>query len=170
MKLTGLALILVALVWIGIASFQGMVAGYNFSKDIGSYWSLAEKASTISQKSEYMDKFVVALENSGLKGQNDTLLFPTIDNSFDSNLDALKSLQKRLDDIKTMDISSFQYQTAIEQITKQEQGEAHKMLDILEGCWWKVHQGNLWNIWGFLTFLVPVIIGIVGLAILMSDF
>jgi hypothetical protein len=170
MRGLGIALLVVGVILVGIFGIQGIIANYVWERDFGSYWSLAEKASTIQQKSEYMDKFVTALENSGLKGQSDALFLNTPDNSFDMNLSALKSLQKRLEDIKTMDISSFQYQTAIEQITKQEQGEAGKMISVLESCWWKVHQSNLWNIWVFLSFGIPVVLAVIGWLIFISSF
>ena len=170
MKIIGSVLIVLAIILGAIFITQGVFAGYNWENTIASNWLLSEKASTISQKSEYMDKFVASLESSGLQGQNDALFLNTPNNSFDMNLVAVKSLQKRLSDIKTMDENSFQYQSAIEQITKQEQGEAKSMISVLEGCWWKVHQTNLWNIWGIVNTLLVIVLFMVGGAFLTDSF
>lgn len=120
-------------------------ADYHYENDFKANWDLADKSSTIAQKSEYIDKFVEALDNSGLHGTNDALIWKTNNNSFDTNFKALKSLQSRLDEIKGMDESSLAYQTAIQQITAQEQGQADEMLSVFEGCWTKVHYYWLWN-------------------------
>lgn len=138
-------------------------AHYKYVNTISNYWTLADRASTISKKSEYIDKFVDVLEKSNLSGINDSLLFPTAETSFDSNFEALKSLKARLDKIKTMDESSFAYQTAIQQITAQEQGEAIDMLEVFKNCWLKAHYYYLWNfiIFGLLiiTGLIPIFMG-----------
>jgi len=70
-----------------------------------------------------------------------------------------------------MDINSFAYQTAIKQITEQEQGEADKMLAVLEGCWLKVNHYWLWNMLFAVSYsLFLVIIGIIGIFIINEDF
>jgi hypothetical protein len=128
-----------------------IMSTYQYERDIESYWSLAEKSSTIKQKAIYVDKFVMSLESSGLVGTYDAIFLETPDNSFDKNLEQLKTLQTRLYDIDTMDVQSFAYNTAIEQITAQEQGEAKKMLRIFEGCWNKAYY---WYLWGWISTLV----------------
>lgn len=131
---------------ITVADIVGGVRGYyQYENSIGSNWSLADKSSTITQKSLYVDKFVAALDQQGFQGKYNAIIFPTPDNSFDRNLDALKSLQGRLREIQTMNPSSFEYQTAMQQITGQEQGEAKEMLDVFEGVWWLQHHPLLWN-------------------------
>lgn len=140
-------------------------ANYEYNNTIKSSWDLADKASTIAQKSDYIDQFVAKLEASGLQGTNNALYFPTPDNSFDKNLEAVKSLQSRLHSVKTMDENSFAYQTAIQQITAQEQGEADNMLSVFSGSWWKVHHYYLWNGWWTLTIVLGLIALWVGMII-----
>jgi hypothetical protein len=130
------------LVIIGALSIIAIILTYNIGKfqyerDHLSFWNLAEKASTIQQKAMYMDKFVASFQNKGFEGEYNAIIFKTQDNSFDKNYEALQSLKKRLDEIQKMNIASFEYQTAIQQITQQEQGEAHNLLDELSGVWWK---------------------------------
>ena len=45
-----------------------------------------------------------------------------------------------------MDVESFAYQTAIQQITQQEQGEADNVIGNLSGCWEKEYYYFYWNV------------------------
>jgi hypothetical protein len=119
-------------------------AGYEYSTAIGSYWSLSEKASTLQQKSTYLDKYVEGLEAVKL-ASHDAIIFPTPDNDVEQNLVALKSLQGRMHQIQGMDEQSFAYQTAIQQITAQEQGEAGKLTETFEGAWMLANHPSLWG-------------------------
>jgi hypothetical protein len=165
-KVLGILLIVIALF---LLVFPMLKSNYEYNKEYSSYWHLAEKSSTITAKSEYVDKFVNALEHSGLQGQYDALVFQTQDNSFDKNFEALKTLQARLKEIKGMNVNSFEYQTAIQQITAQEQGEAENMLNVISGCWTKVHYPYLWNLFGFLYLIWWVLIIAVGWGICARD-
>ena len=113
----------------------GIYGDYTYKKNISSYWDLADKSSTIAEKATHIDCFVEALSKDNLYGEYNALIFKTPNNSFDGNFDALKSLQKRLYEIKDMNVSSFEYQTAIQQITEQEQGGAEEMIGTLRGVW-----------------------------------
>ena len=140
-------------------------SGYEYDKDFGSYWSLADKSSTITNKAKYIDKFVEALENSGFEGQYNAVMYKTLDNQFDTNFEALKTLQQRLHEIETMDITSFEYQTAIQQITQQEQGEAFELLSIFQGIWNKQNYFLLWNWVGWIQISSCVIFLMIGIAV-----
>ena len=80
-----------------------------------------------------MDKFVAGFKGKGFEGDYNAIFFKTPDNSFDKNLEALQSLKTRLDEIQKMNVTSFKYQTAIQQITAQEKGEAQAMLAVFSG-------------------------------------
>jgi hypothetical protein len=127
---------------------------------VDAYWSLSDKASTLDQKSAYLDQYV-----SGIEGQtfapNNATIFPTANTAFAQNLIALKSLQGRMHQIKGMDESSFAYQTAIQQITAQEQGEAQALTSTLEGCWMLQHHPMLWG-WHLGLLLASLIFLIIG--------
>ncbi len=145
----------------------GIIGHYQYNKNYQSYWELATKASTIDKKIEGIDNFVSALESSNLKGKYNALVLTTPNNSFDYNLDALKSLQLRLHEIKGMDVSSFQYQTALQQITQQEQNEAGDMLDVFSGVWWLENHFFLWD-W-ILIVNVVLLIGIIICSVLITN-
>lgn len=170
MKSLGTILIIAAVAMIGWSIYCFVHANYEYETQYANNWTLADRASTISQKSEYIDKFVDSLEKSGLQGQHDALMYFTPQNSFDENFKALKSLQSRLHEIKDLDQNSFAYQTAIQQITAQEQGEATDMLSVLRGSWYKVHHYWLWNGWlGFLYGVIVFILGAIGIGMVASD-
>ena len=170
MKIAGVLLILASIVF-GITMIVFCVkANYEYEREYSSLWTLADKSSTIEEKSKYINQFIEKLENSDLQGVNDALYFPTDNNKFDYNLMALKTLGERLEKIKEMDINSFEYQTAIQQITAQEQGEADAMLGVLSGCWWKINHYAFWNVWlGLLWIFMPIIGVIMGFALIDMD-
>jgi hypothetical protein len=161
--MVGKILTALGVLWLIVIISTGIKASYEYSKDIECYWHLADKSSTIAEKTINIDLFVQALENSNLQGEYNALVFKTPDNSFDNNLKALKSLQSRLHDVSNMNVSSFEYQTAIQQITGQEQGEATSMLCNLQGVWYKQHHFLLWNWVGFINGLLLLILLIVGI-------
>jgi hypothetical protein len=146
----------------GFFQIKGCIkSNYEYEKEIGSYWSLADKSSTISEKSRYIQQFIIVLEKSNHSEYN-AIWLKTLDNSFNKNLEALKSLNLRLNQLKNMDIESFAYQTAIQQITAQEQGEAHQMLGVLEGCWVKDKYFICWNWFAIIFASVYSLLFIVG--------
>lgn len=142
---------------------------YEYTNEIGCNWDLSERASTIAQKSEYMTKFMKALEAAKLDGVNSNLIMETPESDFTQNMKALKSLQQRLIDISGMDENSFAYQTALQQITAQEQGEAHDMLDNLKECWKRQSHYTIWNELIGIGFLILQFICIVIGCVILSE-
>jgi hypothetical protein len=169
MKALGIIFTIVFSASLFLSTFSGIKGTYEFEKDVYSYWKLADKASTITQKAEYIDKFVVALDQLNYQGTYNAVIFPTPDNSYDKNFEALISLQTRLHEIKLMDVTSFEYQTAIQQITEQEQGGAYDMLEELKGLWWKNNHILLWDWIGFVQILLSCILFLLGIIIWDGD-
>jgi hypothetical protein len=134
--------------WIGLE----IVTDYKYDKAIGSYWGLGVKASTLQQKSAFLDKYIAAIESEGLYG-NDAIILPTPDNAYEQNMVALKSLQGRMHQIQGMDEQSFAYQTAMQQITAQEQGEASHLTDTFKGIWFRRKHVFLYSWVDFLVWL-----------------
>lgn len=161
MKTIGIILLTLGIMF---AIFRGAIkiyANYDYVNEIYSDWDLADRASTIAQKSEYINRFVGAIEKQGLNGLNANLIFITNRSDFSENLRALKSLQGRLNTIIKMDENSFAYQAALQQITEQEQGGASNMLDVIEGCWYRKNYYTIWNpiiVWTFLMMQAGLII------------
>jgi len=158
MKTTGITATIICGFLLILSIIGGITGEYQYERDYKSFWDLADKASTIPQKAQYVDKFVDALANAGMDGKYNAIFLTTPDNSFDRNFEALKSLQLRLHEIELMGVTSFEYQTAMQQITGQEQGEAENMLDVFNGIWWKTHHFLLWD-WICLVQVV-IILGI----------
>ena len=169
-------LVRIIFVVVSVITFIGDIAtnimgNYQYEKQYSSYWNLAEKASTIAVKSQYIDQYVDMLERSNLHGKYNAIFLETQDNSFDQNFQMLKSLQLRLKEIQGMDITSFPYQTAIQQITQQEQGEGGKMTGTFKSIWWKEYHFWLWDWIGITQILFFVVVCIVGIVMwcLKSD-
>jgi hypothetical protein len=146
---------------IGIVS--AIAENYTWTRDYYSFWSLADKASSIPAKQQKLEEFYKCLVNGrerGVFASNNAKFLITPDNSFDTNLQALKTLVDRLEEIKQMDPTSFQYNTAIQQITAQEQGEAKAMLGVFEGCYALVNYPIAWEWFGgiFWTFVVVLLL------------
>jgi hypothetical protein len=161
MKFSAMLAVLTVLfaVCFGIGEFR---VANEYSNAVGSYWDLSDKSSTLKQKSEYLDKYVAALSQPGKFAPNDATIYATLNNSFDQNMIALVSLQGRMHEIDGMDTSSFAYQTAIQQITAQEQGEARSMTSTFEGCWYLRNHSLFWGwhdglIWGAIVLMFVLV-------------
>lgn len=159
----GIILFVISIILAAIMIGKGILGWYEYNKTYKSYWNLAVKASTIPQKAIYVDKFVDALENSGMNGDHDAVFLKTPDNSFDKNLETLKTLQIRLQEIQVMDPKSFEYNTAITQITAQEQGEANSMLTVFSGIWWKTNHFMLWDWVCTINVLIVIALFVLGI-------
>lgn len=169
MKKLGITLVLLGSIFAILRGIGHLYVSYKYSQTIESNWDLADRASTISQKSEYIDKFIASLESCNLNGTHDAILFDTPENSFDENIKAIKSLQSRLKTISTMKESSFEYQTAMQQITAQEQGEAKNMLNVFQGCWEKENYYTFWNKIMIVSFLIiQILMIVIGFMIILE--
>jgi len=100
--------ICLALLTIGFLFIRGcVVAHWEYEKDISAPWELSRKASTIPQKAKLIDQFISNLEKSNLNETYDAVWMITPDNSFNPNMEQLKTLQIRLHEIEKMDPASF---------------------------------------------------------------
>ena len=101
-------------------------------------------------------QFVSALESGYAKGDfanHNAVWLKTPNNSFQANLEALKTLSARLGEIQEMKPTSFEYNTAIHQITAQEQGEAKAMMGVFCGCYALT---NYLAVWGWIGGIIGV--------------
>lgn len=170
MKTIGIILVVSGILFATTRGAFHYYVSKQYTNEIGSKWELSDRASTIVQKAEYLDKFICALEKNNLNGVHNTIFYPNDENDFTENMRAIKSLQKRLHDIETMDENSFAYQTAMQQITAQEQGEAHNILNVLQGCWEKQNYYTTWNDFIVCGFLILQILMIgVGCVMIIED-
>lgn len=146
-----------------------IMADYKFEKKYLQEWNLADKSSTLQAKQEHIDKFVQSLEkgyDAGDFASNNALFLKTSSNEFVANLTALKSLQERLKVVEKMDPNSFEYNTAIQQITAQEQGEASSMINVFLGCYALENYPLVWSWIGAIVMLVWMFLGCLGTFIL----
>jgi hypothetical protein len=162
-KVLGYVMLGLSILLFCIGGIMSIVAEYNYDKYYASYWSLADKSSTLEAKSVYVGQFVDRL-NASRQGFADynAVFLTTPDNSFDRNFQALISLRDRLHTISQMNESDFAYQTAIQQITAQEQGEATQMLQVFHGCYFLRSYPLLWNWYMLIAVAIIGLLGLVG--------
>lgn len=137
--------LVVCVVWASWLILGSLAVDREWNTIAGSRWDLADKSSTLAAKSAYVDEFVASLETLNLQGTYNATAYTNPSNSFDANFAALNTLQGRLHEIQAIDPNSFAYQTAIQQITAQEQGEADDMIGAIEGCWLLKNHSPFWG-------------------------
>lgn len=166
MKTIGTFFIIVGCFLAGMQIYQNVVVNYKWENNYANHWSLADKSSTIPAKQQHVKDFVDALENGNKAGQfasYNAIIFQTPNNNFRANLTALETLAQRLEEIQGMDTKSFEYNTAIQQITAQEQGEAHALIYVLEGCYVLASYPLVWYWLGGIFIGLEVFLIIVGI-------
>jgi hypothetical protein len=172
-KVVGVLVALSAFVVWGVAIVLSTKANYNYTSKYESKWNLAEKSSTIAAKQQHIAAFVAAIRNNPSDfASHDAIWLQTDDNSFQKNMEALETLKTRLDEISQLNPNSFEYNTAIQQITAQEQGEASAMLNVITNCYYRANYPVLCGWVGMLMFLMlpGVLILGGGVTYLLNDY
>ena len=149
----GLTLLIAGILLFLFLVIMEVLANYEYNNEILYNWNLADKSSTLTAKSEYITLFLNKLENTKLAEYN-AIWLKTPDNNVQNNIKTLRTLKDRLNEIKDLDPESFAYQTAIQQITAQEQGEASAMMGIISGGWYLKNYPYLWNWMSFLSLFI----------------
>jgi hypothetical protein len=93
---------------------------YNYERDIGSYYELSNQASTATLKMQYLMTFHDKLAELNLLTGQSAIIFPTPQTSVDEQAKILDSLIERLNKTSLMNESSFEYQQALYQISRNE--------------------------------------------------
>jgi hypothetical protein len=138
---------------------------YVYDNTIGSYWNLSVKASSLDVKSQYLDQFVSAVQAANLSG-NDAIFFPTPDNSYQQNFDAILSLQTRMHAFVGQDSTTMAYQQAISQITAQEEDDNSSTIQVISDLWWKQNHYFFWNVFLGLGEIISVVL-LLGVGMVM---
>lgn len=167
--------VVVASVLIGLTVIMGytqirgcIVSDYRFEKQYLYAWNLADKSSTIEAKAKYISEFVGVIQSNKTDfSAYNAMWMETPDNSFENNLEALVTLKNRLAEIQKMDVKSFEYQTAIQQITAQEQGEATKLITTIKECWIKEKYISVWNWVAAIWTISTVVFGGIAVFLIM---
>lgn len=168
MKTTGFFLTIIGLALIGFIAGSLVYGSYKYEQKYLYHWELADKSSTIEAKQKHIEKFVDSLE-TGKNNKDFTayggLFLQTPSNSFRENMNALNTLNQRLNEIKEMNPSSFEYNTAIQQITAQEQGEASSMLDVFQTCYMLANYPYTHVLFGVIIAVIGFFMTVIGATI-----
>jgi len=165
MKILGLVFLAVGLASLILLSVFSVRASYQYDNQIGSYWSLSQKASTLQGRAQYFNEYVSAIESANLSG-NDAIFLKTPDNSYEQNLAALKTAQQRFQDVQSIDPTSFQYSQTMQQI----EGAGAQSLDVFRDLWYLKYYPLLWS-WIWTTELITAVLLIfAGYMVLISSY
>jgi hypothetical protein len=134
-------LIALFLIYMFIGLVSSVFIGYNFDREIGQWFELSDKASTIDKKLDYIEKFDAAIQKYDLTEGQTTIFFPTRETSLEENYAILLTLEQRLNETANLSTSSQEYQWAIRQITEDEYCWFHIQLFkqgfyLKNGVWW----------------------------------
>ncbi len=148
MKATGIVLWIVGLVlFIVFLSWGFIYSLYLYDVEIGQNVSLADDASTAVKKLEYLEKFSVAVRAKITRNQA-RFIFKRERLTRDKQLEILETLQTRLREAVSMDPTSFEYQTAMGQITGQEFDHALGEINgIMSSCWLRQSPFAIFCLW-----------------------
>jgi len=114
--LTGLAMLILIVIY-GISAY---LFYYNYGNTVESYYDLSNDASTATLKLSYLTTFKDKLTELHLTTGQSAIIFPTPYTSTDEQTKILDSLIDRLNKTSSMNESSFEYQQALYQISRNE--------------------------------------------------
>src|SRR3990167_7688392 len=85
----------------GFIQIRGcIISNYEYNNKIAYAWELADKSSTLDAKSNYITEFVANIEkNKNEFSSYNAVWLLTPDNELEKNIMALKTLQRRLEEI-----------------------------------------------------------------------
>ena len=141
----------------------GIYASYSYDVRMGQYIRLADDSSTAESKLEYLKKFEEVVSSNIFRNEA-RYVFKKERLTRDKQLKVLSTLQTRLQDAVEMDPLSFEYQTAMQQITGQEFDHAlGEINDIISSCWLRQSGFAVFCLW--IAWLLCLILFIIGLVI-----
>lgn len=166
-------IILIAAVLTIVFQVSGCTRGIAaYQEDYEYHWNLADKSSTIDAKKRHVENFYNALEMGYARGEfasYNAIIFQNPNNKFTENLKALKTLKDRLDEVDQMDPKTFEYNTAIQQITQQEQGEASEMLSNFSQSYMLSQHPISWDWISGVIGIGAILIGIAALTAISNE-
>ena len=112
--------LITAIVLIG-GGFNNWFVSMEFQRNIEVYFEYADRASDAGEKAKSYNLFIDKLVEYGLTNGSSSVWFKDQPNALlEKNFDVAKSLQKRLNELASMDTLSPEYQYGMRQVTQQE--------------------------------------------------
>ena len=148
---------IIGIVVVAALSIGAYWVGYTYDREVGGYLSLADDASTAPLKLQYLGQYREAV-HSIVTGEDARLVFTTPQTKAAHQFVVLDSLLQRVGEVAALDVSSFEYQVAMDQITGQEfLGAIEVTNGLLKDAY--VRQGG-WGRYLWSTGLFAVIAGV----------
>lgn len=132
----GFIIFTVILLVTGFFYFKGFAdINKEYTDAVGNYWTFVGISSTLEEKERYIKKYIDAVKTVK-HAEHSAIWYQTAENNYDANVLAIESLYKRLNEIKNMDVKSFEYQLAIRLLTSQELGNTKDVVYELKEAWY----------------------------------
>ena len=135
-------LLIVALFgYLGAVQYNHWIVGMEYEREIERYFDFADSASDAKLKADYFNQFIASIEKHELTEGTTSVLFQEQPHaSLADKYKIAKSLQKRLNELASMDENSEQYQYGMRQVTNQEFcwfpiNSFHDAYMIKQGAW-----------------------------------
>jgi len=106
--------------YITVFTVNSIRNGYMWENTVNSYFELADRASSIDKKLEYLKQYRAALMEKGLNAGQSRYVRPTPASDLSNQMIILDTLIIRMEDAQKLSSSSLEYQQAIKQITTDE--------------------------------------------------
>ena len=117
-KTIGIFLIIVSVVLVMWLITNAIIANYRYDRDVESYYTLSVQASTAEKKLEYINIFEnKIIENNLITGYG-AIIFKKPKNDAFHQYEILKTIKERLISINSVNISSFEYQQAMYEMSR----------------------------------------------------
>lgn len=168
--IVGAFIVIMSVVCFGFWCFLFISHGIQANNEFVGYWQIASRSSTIEKKSEYLDKYIAAIEKLKLNEGYSAIIFRKYNNYMPNNYDAIKSLQKRLHEVKGLDVKSFAYQTAIQQITGQEWDEADELVGEFEYKYYNEHSLYVRGAYDWISLFGFIYMFLIGGGLFVAEF
>lgn len=115
-----------------IACVQCLLVDIQYDNDLGSYYNLAVESSTAELKLKYLQKYREEIKKHNLEHGYGAWLVKLPDKKLENQIAVLDSIIERLKDINKMERTSFEYQQALYQISRNEL--CHEGSEETAGC------------------------------------
>jgi len=140
----GVAVFFIALIAIIIiATIPGWLVSLKYNEEIGGFFKFADQASDAQTKSDYFNQYVEAIDKNKLTEGCNSIWFCEQPNArMEDKYKVLKSLQVRLNELKTLKETETAYQLGMTQMTENEfcwfpNNAFHQQYLLKHGIWWE---------------------------------
>ena len=119
--IVSLVVMTIFIAYASIAGYNNWLVGMQYEREVGTFFTYADRASDAKTKADYFNQYVDALEKNNLIKGCGVMYFCNQPNAqLAENFKVAKSLQVRLNELKLLDEKETAYQLGMTQMTENE--------------------------------------------------